>query len=427
MMGFGGGAGVKTLLELTDTPSSYAGQALKLFKVNAGETAGVFDLLLSFADWYSGGLPTDFPWGFEAPAPWTYDTMPFFSPVIKNSIDQLEVYVIDRGTAFWRYNIDTKHWTKLPLPNYDGAGCARSLAMSPDGTKLACTSEQYPASDGGRRISVYNLATGIWTDSPQSPQLTDLGNGDTDSFVRSLVWLDDDTIWAWAKTATGAHRFKCLKYTPSTTTWTQYTNYHTSSYATGRPAAIKADGTVVFAGGCGGTLQTYAKYTILTDIYTSAVVAAGRQFVDGVDQDRNRLWYMHSTTGQAGYLNVETEAQVNSVFPANPQQSGVGWLCHGFYGVTASIQRARDSEPSIMTYIGTGMWKLGQQVLTDYNLVLFKKPADGFNITALNKVSGFTIAIPVLVTLVLPAGTWEFFYPKNGDYTKLTISGSELK
>jgi len=35
----GGGAGVSTLLELTDTPSTYAGQALRLARVNAGETA----------------------------------------------------------------------------------------------------------------------------------------------------------------------------------------------------------------------------------------------------------------------------------------------------------------------------------------------------------------------------------------------------
>ncbi|MBA7677870.1 hypothetical protein ES703_86136 [subsurface metagenome] len=426
-MGFGAAGGAATFVELKDTPETYSGQSGKLAKVKATEDGIALDLLLSFTDWYSGGLPTDFPWGFEAPAPWTYDTMPFFSPVVKNSIGQMIVYVIDRGTAFWRYNIDTKHWTKLPSPNYDGAGCLRSLAMSPDGTKLACTSETYPASEGGRRISIYNILTGVWTDSPQSPQLTDLGNGDTDSFIKSLVWLDNDTIWAWAKTATGAHRFKCIKYVPSTTTFTQYTNFHTSSYGTGRPAAIKADGTVVFAGSCGGTLQTYAKYTITTDTYTTGTINAGRQFVSGVDQDRNRLWFMSSSNGQAGYLNVETEAQAGGVFPENPQQSSVGVLCHGFYGVTASIQRARDSEPSIMTYIGTGMWKLGQQVLTDYNLVLFKKPADGFSIVALNKVSGFTISIPVLVTLVLPAGTWEFFYPKDGDYTQLVISGSKLK
>lgn len=38
-MPIGGGAGIETFLELTDTPDSYASQTLKLARVNAGETA----------------------------------------------------------------------------------------------------------------------------------------------------------------------------------------------------------------------------------------------------------------------------------------------------------------------------------------------------------------------------------------------------
>jgi len=55
------------------------------------------------------------------------------------------------------------------------------------------------------------------------------------------------------------------------------------------------------------------------------------------------------------------------------------------------------------------------------------KPTDGFAILAIDQVNGFTIPIYRFTTLALPAGTWEFFYPKDGDYTKLKISGSELK
>ncbi|GAI94335.1 unnamed protein product, partial [marine sediment metagenome] len=75
----------------------------------------------------------------------------------------------------------------------------------------------------------------------------------------------------------------------------------------------------------------------------------------------------------------------------------------------------------------SGSWRLAQKTLTDYNLVVFKKPADGFSIQAVDKINGHFIPIPLFSTLVLPAGTWEFFYPKDGDYTKLKISGSELK
>ena len=84
-------------------------------------------------------------------------------------------------------------------------------------------------------------------------------------------------------------------------------------------------------------------------------------------------------------------------------------------------------EPSIMSYFGTGTWKLAEKVLTDYNLVLFKKPTDGFAIIAIDKVNGYTLPIYVFSNEILPAGTWEFFYPKDGDYTQLVISGSELK
>ncbi|MBA7482567.1 hypothetical protein ES707_18059 [subsurface metagenome] len=80
-----------------------------------------------------------------------------------------------------------------------------------------------------------------------------------------------------------------------------------------------------------------------------------------------------------------------------------------------------------MSYSGTGYWRLAQKTLTDYNLVVFKKPADGYDILAIDKVNGFTVPIDLFSVLCLPAGTWEFFYPKDGDYTKLKISGSVLK
>ncbi|GAJ07904.1 unnamed protein product, partial [marine sediment metagenome] len=104
-MGYGSPGGASTFLDLLDTPETYAGQSLKLAKVNAGEDGLNLGLLLSFTDWYAGGAPTSYPWEFEAALPFTPEAV-FLSPILKNAMGQYYCYLV--GTypdTFHLYNI----------------------------------------------------------------------------------------------------------------------------------------------------------------------------------------------------------------------------------------------------------------------------------------------------------------------------------
>jgi len=61
-------------------------------------------------------------WISETAVPFTITGQLFFSPVIGR-----EVYVIDRGTNFWKYNLGTQQWTELASPNYTGTYAYRTL------------------------------------------------------------------------------------------------------------------------------------------------------------------------------------------------------------------------------------------------------------------------------------------------------------
>ncbi|GAJ00785.1 unnamed protein product, partial [marine sediment metagenome] len=118
-MGFGGAGGAKTFLELTDTPSSYTGSSKKVSRVNAAEDQLEFGLpVFDVTKFFDGSLdtPTDKDWEFESPVPFTISIYLFFSPLIKNAFNQLEVYVIDQDTNFWKYNLKTKLWAELSSP-----------------------------------------------------------------------------------------------------------------------------------------------------------------------------------------------------------------------------------------------------------------------------------------------------------------------
>ena len=88
-MGFGAG-GAATFVELKDTPETYSGQKGKLAKVKATEDGIDLSLLLSFTDWYAGGVPTDFPWVFEANMPCAWAN-PQFSSIVKNCIGSVHL------------------------------------------------------------------------------------------------------------------------------------------------------------------------------------------------------------------------------------------------------------------------------------------------------------------------------------------------
>lgn len=409
-MGFGAPIpppGITTFLELTDTPATYAGQSLKLAKVNVGETALSLDLLLSFTDWYAGGAPTSYPWEFEAPLP---EAPPsegvFFSPILKNILGQYYCYIIGfTQDSFYLYNITTKQYHRLADLNVaNSAYPYRSLALSPDGTRLACVSGD------AMSVEIYDIEANTWTDSPNAP-----------AAIQHTVWLDDDTIWTFRTGGT----CKFFEYVVSTTIWSQFANTLGVAVSSAQALAISPDKTTLYAGGIGTHYYKIVKYVIATDTYSQLSLDNQRHVF--YSHDRIRLWYFFEGDWAVHYFKCEDETTHTDQMPANPQRDKPTNLTLGVYELSACLGHYRTTAPRIMSYFGSGSWRLASQVLTDYNLVVFRKPADGFAISAVDKVNGFYIPILLFDVLCLPAGTWEFFYPKDGDYTKLKISGSELK
>ena len=415
MMGFGppAPAAPATLLELTDTPASYAGQALKLLKVNAGETASVFDLLLSFTDWYAGGAPTSYPWEFEADNPVAFTDGPFFSPMIKNDIGQYIVYAgYYDSTRFYRYNLTTKQWTRLA--DSPTAIVNSGIAMSPDGSKLIATGLNQ------NELRIYDVELNTWTTSPDAPLLSGAAPQ-----IFGVVFADNDTVWCQVRKS-GPYEVKFYRYVISTTTWTAFANSIADPADSNSQAmSISSDGLKLYAGAVGANYYSLYRYVISTDTYTQLTIGSGRRFLYSCDRTA-KLWWWDSVVPRYGYFNCDTEANVLDVFPENTQRNKPSNLTCGVFGTTGIIVNARTTEPRNMSYFGTGSWRLASRTLTDYNLVVFKKPADGYAISAVDKVNGYYVPIHLFSNLVLPAGTWEFFYPKDGDYTEVAITAAKL-
>jgi len=397
--------GITTFLELTDTPSSFTGQALKLAKVNAGETALSLDLLLSFTDWYAGGAPTTYPWEFEANFPVAPPSEGiFFSPILKNIQGQYYCYVVSfTPDTFYLYNITTKQYHRLADLNVANTAFSyRSPALSPDGKKLACVSGD------AMSVEIYDIEANTWTDSPDAP-----------AQIQHAVWLDDDTIWTHRTGGT----CKFFEYIVSTTVWSQFANSLAVDSSSGQALACSPDKTTLYAGGIGTHYYKIVKYVIATDTYSELTLSPERRVFHSAD--RIRLW--HTSGEYVHYFKCEDETTQTNLMPPNPQRDKASNLALGVYELTACLGHYRNAAPRIMSYFGSGSWRLASKVLTDYNLAVFKKPNDGFEIKAVCKASNYFVPIPLFSTLTLPAGTWEFFYPKDGDYTKLKISGSVLK
>lgn len=410
--------GATTLLELTDTPSSYSGQGLKLLKVNAGETASVFGLLLSFTDWYAGTLPTDFPWVFEANVPeaWTNISV---SSIVKNEIGQYIVYVTGYEVqTFYRYNLDTKQWHKLADPP-DVLNAP--LAISPDGTKLVVE-----GMTNKNVLHFYDIEANTWSSSPAAPAMVA-----EDVAIQAKVWTDDnDTLWCVVRANLPPLTIKCFRYVESTTTWTQFANSLAPTVSNPQAVGITPDQTTLYFGNCGDDYNDISKYVIAGDTYTVNVISLGASYYIVQTTDRNKLWYGSNADSKVQlchYVKLSDESLQTNIFPTNPARTKPTNIQAGIFEETVAIVHYRTANPLLMSYSGTGYWKLAEKVLTDYNLVVFKKPADGHAILAIDKTTGYTIPIYLVTTQVLPAGTWEFFYPKDGDYTQLVISGSELK
>ncbi len=412
-MGYGSPGGSETFLGLLDTPAAYTGQALKLAKVNAGETALSLDLLLSFTDWYAGGAPTSYPWEFDAILPYTPGTEGhFFSPILENVLGQKYVYVVGyEADQFYLYNITTKQWhKKANLVTARSYYNYRPLSINPSKTKLA-------AGDGaGTRIEIYDIASNTWTRSSAPPA----------SIGGKTVWVDDDTVWC----ANKASPLKCFRYVVSTDTWTSFANSQVAAQANPSAIACTPDMTTLYLGGCGSFYYTVIKYVIATDTYSemspqSNYLGSQRRVL--FCSDRVRIWYTYEGDYAVHYFQCSDETRHTNQFPASSQRDKPSNWSAGFEDLKSALVHWRSAEPRNQSYFGTGSWRLAQKVLTDYNAVVIEKPNDGFSISIVNTGDGYYIPVDLFDTLILPAGTWEFFYPKDGDYTKLKISGSVLK
>jgi len=409
-VGFGAPPGAATFLELKDTPETYAGQALKLAKVKTTEDGLNLDLLLSFTDWYAGGAPTSYPWLFEPDVPFASGMI--FSPIILDGVTgQYHVFVTGAADEFYKFNIDTKQYHKLTdAPSL----ISNHLALSPDGNKLA--------GGASTRLYIYDIEANTWTQSPTAPQITA-----TDVEVMCLVWADNDVIWAWVRAdVTGTWTIKCYRYTVSTETWDSYANSITPAIVWATACSIKTDGSAVYASPLGANYYSWQRYTIATDTYGGGNLGATSRRAIGAS-DRNAKIWTHVTNAWISYWNCDTDSFIDSGISQNTLEDKASNWTGGFLETSKAIYWARAANPKLMSYFGTGSWRLAQKTLTDYNLVVFRKPADGFAISCVNTAAGYYIPIHLFDVLCLPAGTWEFFYPKDGDYTKLKISGSVLK
>ncbi len=276
-MGFGAAGGAATFVELKDTPETYVGQSGKLAKVNAGETGLDLALLLSFTDWYAGGVPTDFPWVFEANNPQDSAIIQC-SAIIKNSVGQYIVYVTFyvASPSFYRYNLTTKQWHRLANP---ATNLNSPISISPDGKKLAATA-------GVDTIEIYDIEANTLTTSPAAPQI-----GAVNVNIRSSVWADDnDTVWCVASANVPPWTVKCFRYVVSTTTWTQFANSLTPVVYKSQAMGITPDGAALYFGGCGADDNDASKYVIATDTYTTPITL-GASYHFPYCSDRNKLWW----------------------------------------------------------------------------------------------------------------------------------------
>ena len=377
---------------------------------DAGIPAGGADGAINWTSLFDGSTdtPTSVDWALETGLPFTKTSSVFFSPVIEEVPNTWIVYVIDRGTEFWKYNITTKEWSKLASPSAANT-IYRSLAPNPLGTKLATITDL-------NILSIYDIATDAWTNSATAPQISG-----TDVQMKSVVWEDNDIIWAWAERGT-QKRGKCFKYVISTTTWSQGAN-ETGVQATwlGAGAAIKADGTIVYGlsiGGAGGGQHT--KYTVGSDTYAQLADDSDAGFAYVYDKDK--LWYAQDTSLRLGYMDTADESFNDGQFARNLDIAG-GW---GFASgisddLTYAINEAAGSAPELHSVIAGGNYLLGTIYASGWITIIVEKPDDNFPVLFVNTADNITLSYDHSVQGQIWDGTWKVYYPQNGDYTQIRI------
>ncbi|MBA7601271.1 hypothetical protein ES703_08338 [subsurface metagenome] len=247
-------------------------------------------------------------WTAVADVPFVPVSSLYFSQIIGG-----EFYVIDRGFNFWKCNIGTGVWTQLANPPYIGTNIHRPLTHR--NGMLYCVDEGGAAMPIGRRISWYNIATGLWASSSQVPFAATGYRS-----IRGFCFADDDTIWAWLRHNV-AKRMKCVRLVISTDTWTEFANNTGDlAVAQARSAAINAAGTIVYCGEQGAAAGCYGQYTIGGDAYAQSSPFTGVNY--SWAHDPQRLWF-HEVGGpianrRYGYFDIEALVYNDDYWPAGP-------------------------------------------------------------------------------------------------------------
>lgn len=253
-----------------------------------------------------------------------------FSNIVIESGDPV-VYVSGYNIAkFYRYNLNTNVFTELTDPP---AVLYVQLAVSPDGTKVVGHALN------GDRLYIYDISSPGWTTSAVAPDMT----GGYTPQIWSIVWADDDTVWCQVRAHDGSvFRVKFYKYTVSTDTWTQYTNYATPAATNSCCLCISTDGARLYAGNCGATYYSTEKYTIATDTLAAGPeIFLAHYFVWGAD--RHKLWWGPKRTTPAihmtitRWVNPDTEVLEADVFSEYDAATKGSNLPVGVYGVTMCI------------------------------------------------------------------------------------------
>lgn len=258
-------------------------------------------------------------WGNEVAFPVIPTYRLWFSPII-NSV----VYIIDWADVFYEYNIATHTYRLLTSPNFSGTNCWRSMSISPNGLRIATMSDQAGTAYNGAatRIEIYTIATDTWISSSQTPIIIA-----QQGKIRSIVWQDNDTLWAWVKDGTNDWG-RCIRYTVSTDTWTEFlANIGGAGWAW-NPMAAAMTPTVVYAMGIGASVEYWVKYTIATDTYSAPIRLANRYPCHA--SDHNRLWYYNTADLRQGYFDIADESQHNNQFSENTDRD-LGY--HMFCGI----------------------------------------------------------------------------------------------
>jgi len=314
-------------------------------------------------------------WTKEIAVPWTYYGSLYFSPIIV-SAGVYTVYVIDRGTTFYSYNLTTRAWSAaLASPTYVTATGSSSLGLidrnlypSPDGTKIACVSDATNNHRGGKRIEIYNVSGNTWSASSQIQNMDDQTATSKAQCIAGLAWADEDTIWCWASEATTGVKdyIRCVKYTittPADTFAPGSIQNGTLTFGSPTNAAINAAGTIVYGSVIGATAGEWYKYTIGGDSYASGgTLTAGRAFAYACDNDK--LWYYNTTTMRQGYIATADDSENDNIYIENVLRTAN----YGrYFGVSDDQKRimalSMSSTPWVMS-----AWKPG--VLLQGNLAI---------------------------------------------------------